>query len=237
MSVIDDGTPEVSLAITAQLDDPRARASLGLFSAILAEDSAIASNDGVLINTTFGINVKDPGVGGAANARATIAELTVPGNLGTSFQPSFTGSFDIDGLVIVPEVAGATIPGSVTIFSTNVTSPIASTPRAPAQFSTLSELGTVFDKIFVNNTIGATESLTPEAVASMIVQLGSSVQSIAGKLDIPEGIPFVKQAVSGLVDFSKMSQDFARQLYFNPSLIGVNDISVTNGVSAKMRPL
>ncbi len=89
--------------------------------------------------------------------------------------------------------------------------------------------GTLFDKVKVENTIGTTEALTPEAVATMIVQLGSSVQAIAGKLDIPDGIPLVRQAVSGLVDFSKMTQDFARQLYFNPKLVGVNDISITNG--------
>ncbi len=117
----------------------------------------------------------------------------------------------------------------MTIFTTNVANPIVSTSRAPAQFANLTELKGLLSKFFVANTIGTTESLTPEAVATMFVQLGNSVQQIAGKLEVPEGIPFVKDAISGIVDFSKITQNFARQLYFNPKLVGANDISVTNG--------
>ncbi len=130
---------------------------------------------------------------------------------------------------IRPEVAGTAIPGEVTIFTTNVANPISTTTRAPAQFADLNELRSVLNKFFISNTIGTTESLTPEAVATMFVQLGNSVQEIAGKLDVPEGIPFVKDAVSGIVNFSQITQNFARQLYFNPKLVGANDISVTNG--------
>jgi hypothetical protein len=37
----------------------------------------------------------------------------------------------------------------------------------------------------------------------MFVQLGNSVQEIAGKFEVPEGIPFVKDAISGIIDFSQ----------------------------------
>ncbi len=61
VAIIDETLPEVSLSVTAQLDDPQARASLGFISAILAEDPAITTNDGITFNATVGINVKDPG--------------------------------------------------------------------------------------------------------------------------------------------------------------------------------
>ncbi len=222
--------PEISIAISAQLDNPQARASLGFFSVSLGEDPAVATpNDGVKFDTVLGINIKDPGTVSGTTGRATITELTTSANLLTSFDPTFTGSFDIDGLTIRPEVAGTAIPGQVTIFSTNVANPIATSTRTPAQFASLAELGTVFNKIYFDNTIGTTESLTPEAIATMFVQLGTSVQNIAGKLDVPDGIPFVKDAISGIIDFSKTTQNFARQLYFNPKLIGTNDIAITNG--------
>ncbi len=60
VGILDDVTPEISLAITAQLDNPQARASLGFISAILAEDPAVTTNDGVTFNTTLGISIKDP---------------------------------------------------------------------------------------------------------------------------------------------------------------------------------
>ncbi len=60
VGILDDVTPEISLVITAQLDNPQARASLGFISAILAEDPAITTNDGVTFNATLGINVRDP---------------------------------------------------------------------------------------------------------------------------------------------------------------------------------
>ncbi len=219
--------PEVGLVLSAQLDNPQARASLGFISGILTED---APNNGIVLTAVLGIDVKDPTLSGAgADGRATITELTTSSNLTNSFTPSFTGSLDIAGLRIRPEVAGTPIPGEVTIFSTDVANPISTTTRAPARFGSLPDLRNLFNKIFVGNTIGTTESLTPEAVATMFVQLGKSVQEIAGKFEVPEGIPFVKDAISGIIDFSQITQNFARQLYFNPKLIGANDISITNG--------
>ncbi len=222
-----DGTPEIELAITAQIDNPRARATLGFFSAVLTEDPSpsIPVNDGIRINSTFRLNVRDPGQGSQANQRATISELTTASNLTSSFAPTFSGFLDIDGLLIKPTVAGASvIPGDVKIFTTTD-----GTNRGNASFANLAELKTLINKIKFDNSIGTTESLTPESVASMVLQLGNAVQEIVGRLDIPEGIPFVQEAISGVVNFSKITQDFARQLYFNPKLIGTNDIAVTDG--------
>ena len=47
---------------------------------------------------------------------------------------------------------------------------------------------------------------------------------------MPDGIPFVDEAISEVVNIVDITQDFARQLYFNPTIIGENDISVTDGV-------
>ncbi len=226
VAVIDDATPEVRLAITAQLDNPQARASLGFLSVQLNEDPAQANNNGILFTTELTLNVKDPGVGPAANGKATIAELTSSSNLTASFVPQFSGTIDIDGLIVKPEIAGASIPGQVDIFTTTTAN---GSTRGPAAFANLSQLATLPSKIAVTNTIGNFDSLTPEEVITMIVQLGDSVQSIASTLDVPEGIPFVDDAISGVVNFSRTTQDFARQLYFNPRLIGAQDIAVTNG--------
>ncbi|MEQ1827789.1 MAG: hypothetical protein ABL921_17650, partial [Pirellula sp.] len=224
IGILVDTTPEISLVISAQLDNPQARASLGFISGILAEDPAIAGNEGIKFNATLGINVQDPVPATGPVGRATITELLNPANLSASFQPTFSGDVDIDGILITPEIAGTPIPGQANIFSTTD-----GATRGAAQFSNLAELGSLFSKIKVNSDFPTTESLTPESVVTMFVQMGNSVQEIASKLEVPDGIPFVKDAISGIVDFTKITQNFARQLYFNPKLVGANDISVTNG--------
>ncbi len=109
------------------------------------------------------------------------------------------------------------------------TTTVGGSTRGIATFSSLNELGSIFDKVSTTNSIGSFDSITPEAIVSMFVQLGTSVQAIASELDVPDGIPFVKQAISGVINFSQTAQEFARQLYFNPKLVGAGDISVTNG--------
>ncbi len=166
-------------------------------------------------------------MGGAANSRATITELTTPANLNSTFLPSISGGLEIDGLTIRPEIAGTPIPGQMDVFHHDHGS--GGSTRGIATFSNLNELGSIFNKVSTTNTIGSFDALTPEAIVSMFVQLGTSVQAIASKLDVPDGIPFVKEAVSGVINFSQTAQDFARQLYFNPNLVGAADIAVTNG--------
>ncbi len=154
-------------------------------------------------------------------------ELTSPANLANSFDGSVLGTLDIDGLILRPEVAGALIPGQINIYTTAAPN---TTVRGIATFSSLSQLGTILtDHITFENTIGSFESITPEAVVSMLIQLGGSLEQISDKLNIPSGLPFVQNAVDGIVNFAQITQDFGRQLYFNPKLIGLNDIKVTNG--------
>jgi len=226
VALIDDAQPEITLVISAQLNDPRARASLGFLSAVLAEDAAISNNAGITFNTTFALDANDPNTDAGTTGRATVNELLNFGNLANTFDATFSGDFKIDGLIIKPEIAGATIPGQIDVFTTTTAG---GSTRGLAYFNNLTELGSLLNKIAVTNTIGSFDALTPESVVSMFIQLGNSIQRAASKLDVPDGIPFIDEAISGVVNFAKTTQDFARQLYFNPKLIGAIDISVTNG--------
>ncbi|MEQ1826133.1 MAG: hypothetical protein ABL921_09305, partial [Pirellula sp.] len=230
VAIVDDAQPEVTLALSAQLNDPFARASLGFLSAVLAEDAGITPNEGIKFNTIFTVDVNDPNTVVGTTGRATVTELITPGNLAASFDPKFTGDFDIDGLLIKPEIAGASIPGQVEIFTTTTAG---GSTRGIATFNSLSDLGSLFNKISVTNTIGSFESLTPEAIVAMFIQLGNSIENIASKLDVPNGLPFIQNAVDGIVNFAETTQDFGRQLYFNPKMIGSGNIQVTNGRLSK----
>ncbi|MCA9086152.1 MAG: hypothetical protein KDA81_18975, partial [Planctomycetaceae bacterium] len=212
--VIEDVEPEVTISLSANIDDPHARASLGFLSAVLEEST---DNNGIVLNTTVTVNIVDPKTGSGLNAQSTPTEIA--GALTDSLEVNFGGSLDIEGLVIRPEVAGTTIPGEITIST-----------AGPTSFSGFGQLGSLLDDVSVTNTIGSFDSLTPDAVVTMLLQLGNSLQSIAGELNVPDGIPFVDDAISEVVDFTESAGDFARRFYFNASLVGDNDISVTDGV-------
>ncbi|MCA9125996.1 MAG: DNRLRE domain-containing protein, partial [Planctomycetales bacterium] len=220
--LIDDAQPEVSVALTAGLDDPQARASLGFLAAVLAEDPTVASNEGIQFTTNLDLDIDDPDGPNDAGAEISFSEIT--SDLTNSLDASFSGTLDIDGVLIKPEIAGATIPGEIEIFTTTD-----GTTRGVSSFDNFSELGSLFSKISIGNSIGSTESLTPEAVVTMFIQLGNSLQNVANELDVPEGLPFIDDAISEVVRFIDTTGDFARQLYFNASLVGDNDIAITDG--------
>ncbi len=226
IAIIDDAQPEIAMDIRARFDEPQARATLGFLSAVLSEDASIVNNEGIQFQTTLTLDINDPNTVTGTTGRATVTELTSPAELANTFDANLSGTMDIDGLIVRPAFAGATIPGQVDIFTTTVAG---GATRGAASFANLSELGSLFDKVVFNNTIGSFSALTPESVVSMLVQLGNSVQNIAGTLDVPEGLPFVDEAISRVVNFAQTTQDFARQLYFTPKLTGPNNISVTNG--------
>ncbi|MEZ6089227.1 MAG: hypothetical protein R3C05_14590 [Pirellulaceae bacterium] len=223
--VVDDTQPEVSVALAANLDDPRARASIGFLSAILEEDASVTDNDGIAIAATLGIDIDQPA--SSSDGRVTITELLAsPSEI---FDPSIAGSLTIDGLQIKPEVAGATIPGSIDIFTLDSSSAINPKPKGAAAFANLSEMGSVFSNVSIGNSIGDFSKLSAEDVVSMFIDLGSSVQTIAGSMDVPAGIPFVEDAISEVVNFADTGKEFARKLYHNAKLIGGADIAVTDG--------
>ena len=217
--VIDDTEPEVSVDLSANLDDPRARATFGFLSAVLTEDAAVTTNDGVVITTTLALDIDDPGTGASADGRATINEIV--NNLQDALDPTFSGTFDIDGLVITPEIAGATIPGEVEIFTSDD-----GTTRSEIAFGNFAELGSLFDNIEINNSIGDFSSVTPEDAVTLFVELGTRLQNITDSLNVPEGIPFVDEAISEVVNVVDITQDFARQLYFNPTIIALSLIHI-----------
>ena len=206
---------EVTLNVNATLDNPQARAGLGLLSGLLQEDSSIADNDGIVFDTTFTVDIDKAG-------DDEIALSEVPDSL----TAGLSGSLNIDGVQIKPEVAGVSaIPGQIDIYTTTDGS-----TRGPAGFTTVSELTDLFSKIVINGSLGDFSELTPEAVVTMFIQLGDSLQQLSGTLDVPDGIPFVDEAISEVVDFVSAAQGFARNLYFNPRIIADSDIAVSNGV-------
>ncbi len=228
-----DPLPEVSLVVTANLDNPRVRAELGFLSGTLKEDAAITPNGGIAITTTFAANIQDIDFAGDPNDSANDGRLSIRNLLRFSeiknaIVPTVTGTVDIDGLIVTAEAAGATIPGQINIFTTSDGTP--GTKGETAVINNLNDLKTLFSskRITIDPNLGSFGELRPADVVAMFLQLGNALQSVADSLDAPEGLPFIDEAISDVVSFVDTLEGFAQKLYFNPQVLGNDDIQVTN---------
>ena len=226
--LIDDAQPEVSISLSAQLDDPRASAALGFLGVVLSEDASVTPNNGIGFSTDLTLDV------GSANDGSQVTFGDIASDVTGSFVGLANGSFNIDGVEITPNVAGTTIPGRVEIYTTSDGS-----ARGAATFANFNDLKTLFDNIEIDNieignieidnTIGEFDELTPEDIVSMFIELGQSIGTISETLDVPGGIPFVEEAISNVANFAEVTTGFARNLYFHPKVVAADEVSVTNG--------
>ncbi|MEZ6088771.1 MAG: hypothetical protein R3C05_12255 [Pirellulaceae bacterium] len=216
--IIEDSAPEVTVDITADMDKPQARGTLGFLTTLLTETS---SGDAVELDTTLTINIIDPVDDGDGNTKDDIRATTteIEASVSESLLVGYEGSLNIAGLSIKPELAGALIPGEITISTSG-----------PVAFNDPQQLDGVMNQIVVSdNPFNSFDSLSPDSVVTMFLQLGNSIQAAASELDVPGGIPFVEDAISEVLDFVDTTQDLAPKLYFNAKLIGDAEISVTDG--------
>ena len=96
--LVQDDAPEITLDVTADLANPDVQGTLGFLGIRLADDPAIANNDGVHIDGHLTVNLTDPGTV-ANDGRIQIAEFT-PANLGNIFSATIDAHFDMDGIQI-----------------------------------------------------------------------------------------------------------------------------------------
>src|SRR5262249_22512835 len=147
-------------------------------------------------------------------------------NLTRTFQFGAEVSLNIDGLLLTPQVqaGGKTVNLSVGEYSISIDGKkTATNPNPPGyvkitKLSDLAALKGLFSKIVVvrNGSLDDFSSMTPGDLVTLLIQMGNSIQSIAPKLNVPQGIPLVQDALSGIADFAKTVTDFARQLYNAP---------------------
>ena len=65
---------------------------------------------------------------------------------------------------------------------------------------------------------------SPADLVNLISRLGPTLQSFADGLDVPEGVPFVNDAISSIVDFANQTDDLVSKLYTNATVVGDTDL-------------
>ena len=109
--IVEDATPDLSLVVSAQLDDPTIAGTLGPIEIRLQEDDAVKPNKGLTVDGTVTINLVDPGTGAADDDRILRAELR-PTNLTDVFEAGIDATFNIDGLLLRIDAGGDSLGGS-----------------------------------------------------------------------------------------------------------------------------
>ncbi|TWT90272.1 Bifunctional hemolysin/adenylate cyclase precursor [Pseudobythopirellula maris] len=225
--------PEVTLRIDAALDNPFVSAKLGLLGATLQEDPAVAPNNGIGFSATLNVNVKEPTADDGRLSYADLGDAQLEAS--EIFAADLSGELDIDGLEITPQVGDVGLSlGRLSVYTTDSTDP--DDPRDAAAFASAAELGELLGKLHVRQSadfdFDSLGDLTPGDIVTILTQLGSSLQQAAGELDVPDGLPFLDDAISEVASFVDVLQDFARQLYFNPRLVAAADMAAPGGVLA-----
>ena len=241
--LVDDEDPEITLSVSAQVDNPRARAELGFLAGTL-EEQLISENNGIVLDADFTINLQDPST--PADGKITFSELLDFNNLPAVLDPGVEGTLDIDGLQVVPEAAGVVLGelGKVTIAIeggfTEDESPTFDTTKAgyfngfrpPVEAgATDRSLQSLVTHIDVDTPTAFDDfgNLTPGQMVSMFMSLGNTLEDVAANLTVPADVPFVGDVIGEVVSFVDTLQDFGRKLYFNPRIMGDAPISAENG--------
>ena len=71
--------------------------------------------------------------------------------------------------------------------------------------------------------------MEPADIVSFIVELGTALESVAGELDVPGGIPFTSESISQITSFVDQTGVLAKQLYDQATVTGAAEISAANG--------
>ena len=108
--IVEDATPDLSLVVSAQLDDPTIAGTLGPIEIRLQEDDAVKPNKGLTVDGTVTINLVDPGTGVADDDRILRAELR-PTSLTDVFEAGIDATFNIDGLLLRIDAGGDSLGG------------------------------------------------------------------------------------------------------------------------------
>ena len=196
-----DATPEITLHVAAQLDDPNMEATIGFLNVRLQEDPAVTPNKGVIISADVGVNITDPGTN-AADARVVLSELLAPNPLNV-FHATIDGVFDIDGLKITADV------GTSNVGSIQISLDGESGPAAAGHITTLSQLQNLPSNIQIageENFVNF-DNITPEMILNMLSVFIDRLQALGKGGVMGQKIPVINKSLSDIMDIGQALSD------------------------------
>lgn len=202
--IVPDATPEVSLGVSLQLDDPVIAASFGFLDAKLTEDPAVSNNQGLVISGTLKVNIVDPGTAPGTTNQVTISEIN-NASLANTFQITTDLDFDVDGLLIVADI------GTTTLGQIKISLDGDSGPSAPGHVNSLAALQNLPSSVAITGASDFLnfENISIDTVFSAIKLLVDRLKKLGAGGVFDTKIPVINRSLSDLVD---LSQDIADKL-------------------------
>ncbi|MEX2187724.1 MAG: hypothetical protein WD875_13050, partial [Pirellulales bacterium] len=215
--IVDNAAPEVTLNVTAQLDDPVIRGSLGLLDLTLREQNlgVGVTNDGLKITGTFTVNLNEPVAG---DGRITLADLQA-GSLTSFVDTTLDARFDIDGLELVP---GGALAGALGTLKLSLNGDTAGHVTSLADLTNLPSAITVtgLDE-FLNF-----DNLSAAAIQLVLQQLRGWLDDLRGSSVFATGLPLTGKTLGDVIDVGRGFFDSVVGVLDNPRLVAEGLASV-----------
>ncbi len=205
--IVDNADPEVSLHVTAQLDDPVIHGSLGLLDLTLAEQ-ALPVNQGILIDGTITVNLHEPTMG---DGRITLGDLA-GGSFTDFIDVGIDASFDIDGLELK---AGGALSGALGTIKISLDG---SGPGHVTSLAGLTNLPSALNIQGLDEFLNF-DNLSAVALQQILLQLRSWLDSLQGSSVFTTGIPFTSKTLGDAIDMGTAFFDSVVGVLDNPRLV------------------
>ena len=215
--LVDNDDPEISIDVTAQLDDPRVFGSVGFLDVILEEES-LAQNDGIVLSGSLTFDLDDPGSGLQDDGRIELGEISL-GNLRQIVDPGIEAALDIDGLEIGVAGAGGLADDLETIR-------ISLDGENAGKIDSLEALQqlpmTLLNSIEGLDDFLSFDNLSAVAVQLMLEQLGDWLDGVQDASVLSTEIPLTGKTLGDLVDVGQAFLDNILNPLDNPTVLAAD---------------
>ena len=210
--LVADAVPDLSLNVTATLDNPNFTASLGFLNVAVAEDASVPNNNGIQFTANVSVNLLDPGTDPATPNQITIPELTQnPDAVANTFAATITGSLGIPGLKITPSVNGPNTLGTMVV-SLDPTSSNPAVGGGGGKIQSISDLSSLATHAKLSGSAPNFENfdnLTPGTVLDALKAAISQLSALGAGGPLGQKLPGINKSLGELID---IGQEYANIL-------------------------
>ena len=210
--LVADGAPQVTLNVTASLDNPNLTGKFGFLNVTLSEDGTVSNNTGITANALFGITIRDPNTRANTDGIVTARELTSfdgktvngrPANVRDTYETSVAGSVNIPGLKIATAVGNGNSLGSLTL-KLDPTLNDATPGAGGGKIASAADLAAIPTRLqVVGDRAGFFDftNLTSGSVFDALRAVASQLSALTGGGPLGVKLPVINKTLGELLDF------------------------------------
>ena len=218
--IVDNDDPEVSIDVTAQLDDPVVAGSVGFLDVILQEQD-LTENEGIKLTGSLTFDLDDPGSGQNNDGRIELGEISL-GNLTSIVDPNIEAALDIDGLEIGVATSGVASGLDADLDTIRIALDGADAGKIDS-LEALEQLPmTLLNSIEGLDDFLSFDNLSSVAVQLMLSQVGDWLEGVKDSSILQTEIPLTGKKLGDLVDVGQAFLNQVLNPLDNPTVLAVD---------------